>query len=32
MKINFTPTIKQFQAWKYLNDKTTTEILYGGSA
>lgn len=29
--IDFKPNIKQFEAWKYLTDKTTTHILYGGS-
>lgn len=32
MEIVFKPTIKQHQAWKYLQDKTTNHILYGGSA
>jgi len=32
MKINFTPTIKQHQAWEYIHDKTSSEILFGGSA
>lgn len=31
MNIDFKPTLKQHQAWKYLNDKTTNFILYGGS-
>ena len=30
--INFKPTIKQIEAFDYLTDKTTTEILYGGGA
>lgn len=30
--INFTPSIKQFEAWQKLTDKTTTEIGYGGAA
>jgi len=32
MVINFKPTKKQFQTWEYLNDDTTTEILFGGAA
>lgn len=32
MEINFKPSSKQFQAWEYLTDKTTTEIGYGGAA
>ena len=32
MNINFTPTIKQHQAWEYLHDETSSEILFGGSA
>ena len=32
MKINFTPTKKQHQAFQYLDDDQTTEILYGGAA
>ena len=32
MKINFKPTIKQHQAWEYLHDEDTSEILFGGSA
>lgn len=32
MEINFKPTIKQFEAWEYLNDKTTTEIIWGGAS
>ena len=32
MKIDFTPTIKQHQAWEYIHDKTSSEILFGGSA
>lgn len=31
MIIEFKPTPKQHEAWKYLQDKTTTHILYGGS-
>jgi len=31
-EINWKPTKKQYQAWKFLQDKQTTEILYGGSA
>ncbi len=32
MEINFKPSIKQFQAWKYLTDKETNFIGYGGGA
>ena len=32
MKINFTPTRKQHEAWEYLHDEKTSEILFGGSA
>ena len=32
MKIDFKPTIKQHQAWEYLHDEDTSEILFGGSA
>lgn len=32
MKINFIPTIKQDEAWEYLHDDKTSEILFGGSA
>lgn len=32
MEIKFTPTIKQHQAWEYLHDKESSEILFGGSA
>jgi phage terminase large subunit len=32
MDITFKPEPKQHLAWTYLNDKTTTQILYGGSA
>jgi len=32
MEITFKPTIKQFITWEYLNDKTTTEVLFGGAA
>ena len=32
MEINFYPNKKQFEAIKFLNDDTTTEILYGGGA
>lgn len=30
--INWTPSNKQLEAWSYLEDKETTEILYGGGA
>ena len=32
MEISFKPTIKQHQAWEYLHDEMTSEILFGGSA
>lgn len=32
MEITFSPEPKQHLAWQYLHDKTTTQILYGGSA
>lgn len=32
MQITWRPTIKQAQAFRYLTDPTTTEILYGGAA
>lgn len=32
MEIQFKPTIKQFEAWEILNDKTTTELLWGGGS
>tara|TARA_R100000231_G_scaffold359_1_gene608 strand:+ start:2947 stop:4260 length:1314 start_codon:yes stop_codon:yes gene_type:complete len=32
VKIDFKPTIKQHQAWEYLHDEKTSEILFGGSA
>jgi len=32
MIINWQPTVKQMQAWVYLEDKTTTELLFGGAA
>lgn len=32
MEITFKPEQKQHLAWQYLHDKTTTQILYGGSA
>lgn len=32
MEINFSPSPKQFQAWEYLTDETTTELGYGGGA
>lgn len=31
MEIEFSPTQRQHAAWKYLQDRTTTSILYGGS-
>lgn len=32
MKINFEPSIKQYKAWQYLNDKETNFVGYGGAA
>mgnify|MGYP003650059059 FL=1 len=32
MNIDFKPTIKQHQAWDYLHDEKSSEILFGGSA
>jgi hypothetical protein len=32
LEINFNPTPKQHDAWEYLHDKQTSEILFGGSA
>lgn len=32
MDIKFKPTKKQYEAWEYLNDDITTEVLFGGSA
>lgn len=32
MNINWNPTPKQFEAWKYLTDKETTEMFFGGGA
>lgn len=32
MEITFQPTLLQHKAWKYIQDKTTNHILYGGSA
>lgn len=31
MDINFQPTVKQYEALKYLQDNETTEIVYGGA-
>lgn len=31
MTIQFEPTVRQHLAWTYLQDRTTTHILYGGS-
>ena len=32
MDIDFKPTEKQHQAWEFLHDTTTSEVLFGGSA
>src|SRR3990167_6289252 len=32
MEINWKPSIKQAQAWEYLNDNETTELFFGGAA
>ena len=32
MEITFKPSQKQFQAWEYLTDQTTTELGFGGAA
>ena len=32
MKFQWKPSKKQYEAWEVLNDKETTEILYGGGA
>jgi len=32
LKISWTPSHKQLEAWNILNDKTTTELFYGGGA
>ena len=32
MEIDFKPTIKQHEAWDYLHDEKSSEILFGGSA
>jgi hypothetical protein len=32
MEINFTPSLKQDLIFEYFDDKTTTEVLYGGAA
>lgn len=32
MEIRFKPTKKQFEAWEYLNDNKTNEILWGGAS
>lgn len=31
-KISWEPTDRQLEAWEYLQDKTTTELFYGGAA
>lgn len=32
MRITWKPSHKQFEAWNILQDKTTTELFYGGGA
>jgi phage terminase large subunit len=32
MELTFRPSLKQFQAWELLTDKTTTELGFGGAA
>jgi len=31
LTINFKPLPRQVEAWTYLNDDTTTEVLFGGA-
>lgn len=32
LEINFAPSVKQYEAWQFLTDKTTSELGYGGGA